>query len=102
MNMMVVVITKTIVAPVLAVSDKMRVIDSLGKILYQIQLDAKVTCFDVQQEPAVSGFPLVIYGLKNGGIGALELTNDEAVVIWEADYSLKGKAAVAHLKVAQL
>ena len=44
----------------------------------------------------------MIFGLKNGGIGALELTNDEAVVLWESDFSLEGKAAVSHLKVAQL
>jgi hypothetical protein len=44
----------------------------------------------------------LIFGLKNGGIGALELTNDEAVVLWESDCSNEGKAAVSHLKVAQL
>lgn len=42
----------------------------------------------------------MIYGLKNGGIGALELTKDEAVVLWETDFTLEGKAAVSHIKVA--
>lgn len=99
-NMKVVVITKP--TPVIAVGDKIRTIDGHGKMLYQIQLDSRVTCFDLQIEPASSGYPLLIFGLKNGGIGALELTNDEAVVIWESDCSIEGKAAVTQLKVAQL
>ena len=45
---------------------------------------------------------MLIYGLKSGGLGALELSNDEAVVLWEIDFSFEGKAPVAHLKVAQL
>ena len=88
--------------PVIAVADKLRTIDNYGKMIYQIQLDSKVTCFDVQTEPSSSGFPLLIYGLKNGSLGAVELTSDEAVVLWEADFAFEGKAAVSHLKVAQL
>ena len=98
--MKVVIITKP--TPVIAVGDKIRTIDGHGKMLYQIQLDSKVTCFDLQSEPASSGYPLLIFGLKNGGLGALELTNQEAVVLWESECSLEGKAAVSHLKVAQL
>ena len=30
------------------------------------------------------------------------MTNDEAVVLWEADFSFEGKSPVSHLKVAQL
>ena len=98
--MKVVIMTKP--TPVIAVGDKIRTIDGHGKMLYQIQLDSKVTCFDLQSEPASSGYPLLIFGLKNGGLGALELTNQEAVVLWESECSLEGKAAVQHLKVAQL
>ena len=98
--MKVVIITKP--TPVIAVGDKIRTIDGHGKMLYQIQLDSKVTCFDLQSEPASSGYPLLIFGLKNGGLGALELTNHEAVVLWESECSIEGKAAVSHLKVAQL
>jgi hypothetical protein len=44
-NMKVVIITKP--TPVIAVGDKIRTIDGHGKLLYQIQLDSKVTCFDI-------------------------------------------------------
>ena len=56
----------------------------------------------MQPELTTRGFPLLIYGLKSGGLGALELSNDEAVVLWEVDFTFEGKAPVAHLKVAQL
>jgi len=30
---------------------------------------------------------LIIYGTKSGNIGAIELTKDEAIVLWETDYT---------------
>ena len=44
-NMKVVTIQKP--TPVIAVADKLRTIDTYGKMIYQIQLDSKVTCFDI-------------------------------------------------------
>jgi hypothetical protein len=43
---------------------------------------------------------LIIYGTKNGTIGAVELTKDEAIVLWEVDFTFEGKSAVTHIKVA--
>ena len=45
---------------------------------------------------------MIIYGTKNGTIGAIELTKDEAIVLWEVDFTFEGKSAVTHIKVAQL
>jgi len=49
-----------------------------------------------------NGFPLVVYGTKSGNIGAVELTEDEAIVLWETDYSFENKSIVTHVKVASL
>jgi len=38
--------------------------------------------------------------LKNGSIGAIELTKDEAIVLWEYDV-LDSKSAVTHIKCEQ-
>jgi hypothetical protein len=57
---------------------------------------------DLQPEPSHKGFPVLIYGTKSGGIGAIELTQDEAIVLWECDFTFDGKSPVSHLKVAQL
>ena len=45
-----------------------------------------MTLCDIQ---SARNFPLVIYGLKNGTIGALEatLSEDEAFILWEEDAS---------------
>lgn len=40
---------------------------------------------------------MLIYGLKNGSIGAIELTKDEGIVLWEYDV-MDSKSAVAHIK----
>lgn len=47
-DMKVVQIQKPI--PVIAVADKIRTIDNFGKMIYQVQLESKVTCFDVHTE----------------------------------------------------
>ena len=36
--------------PVIAVADKIRTIDNFGKMIYQVQFESKVTCFDVHTE----------------------------------------------------
>jgi hypothetical protein len=58
-------------------------------MLYQTQLDSQVLCFDLQEEPTKNGFPLVVAGTKSGNLAAIELTNDEAIVLWETDYDDK-------------
>ena len=71
-------------------------------MLYQTQLDANVTCFDLQEAPTRNGYPLLVYGTKSGNIGAIELTADEAIVLWETDFAFEGKSIVSHVKVASL
>jgi len=61
-----------------------------------------VTCLDLQLAPSSKDLPLLVYGTKSGGIGAVELASDEAIVLWEVDCTFEGKSAVSHIKVAQL
>ena len=46
---------------------------------------------------------ILIFGLQNGNIGAIEVTSDEAILLWEIECSQdEDKAPVSHLKIAQL
>ena len=47
---------------------------------------------------------IVIYGLKNGNIGAVEIGHDEAILLWEIDTTSadEDKAPVSHIKIASL
>lgn len=101
-NHMTVVMIGSDALAAVAVQDKIRIIDNKGSMLYQTQLDAHVTCFDVQEAPTKNGFPLLIFGTKSGNIGAIELTIDEAIVLWETDYQFENKSIVTHVKVASL
>jgi hypothetical protein len=56
----------------------------------------------MQAEMTASGCPLIVFGTRNGGIGAIELTRDEAIVLWETESVFDTKSAVYHIKVAQL
>lgn len=85
---------------VIAVQDKIRVIDNRGQVKYQSQLDSQVTAFDLRSEPSKSGCPILIYGTKNGNLGAIELTPDEAIVLWETDFNIS--SGISLLKVARL
>lgn len=86
---------------VVAVQDKIRVISSKGQSLYESQMDSDVTCFDLDSNSSKQ--PVLIYGTKNGGIGAIELNSDEAILLWETEeYGQGDKAAVSHIKVASL
>jgi hypothetical protein len=86
--------------PVIACGDCIKVIDGRGAILYEIKLDSQVNCFSQQKEKTSRGCPLIIYGCKNGSIGALELTKDEAIILWENDCD--HRSAVSLIKVDQL
>lgn len=62
---------------ILACNDStIKVIDGAGRLLYQTVLDAAPTCMALV--PRAEGYggecpTMLIYGLKNGAIGALEL-----------------------------
>jgi hypothetical protein len=65
---------------VIAVQDRIRVIDGKGKLLYSTQLDSYVTCFDIRPEPSSKGFPLLVFGTKAGSIGAVDDRRSNCVV----------------------
>lgn len=44
---------------------------------------------------------MLIYGLKNGSLGAIELTKDEAIVLWEYDV-MDNKSAISIIKCENL
>ena len=49
-----------------------------------------------------NGYPLLIYGSKSGNIGAIELMQDEAIVLWETDFAFENKGIVSHIRIAPL
>ncbi len=92
---------------ILACNDcTIKVIDDSGQLIYQTILDAAPNCITLvnkQNDAETSGPLILLYGLQNGNIGAVELSRDEAVGLWELDCNQEeNKAPVSHLKVAQL
>ncbi len=90
---------------ILACNDcTIKVIDDSGQLIYQTILDAAPNCITLvnkQNDAETSGPLILLYGLQNGNIGAIELSRDEAVGLWELDCnSEENKAPVSHLKVA--
>ena len=77
-------------SPVLACGDSLRVISASGSLLYQVKMDSQVTCFSQQKEKTTRSCPLLVYGCKNGAVGAVEMTRDEAIVLWENSSHNKG------------
>jgi hypothetical protein len=59
-------------------------------------------CLDIRPKLTKAGCPLIVYGTKNGNIGAVELTKDEAIVLWETDFTFEKKSGVSLIKVASL
>ena len=49
------------------------------------------------------GVPLLLYGLQNGNFGAIELSEDDSILLWEYDSHIEGnRAPITHIKVAEL
>mmetsp|Transcript_6610 Transcript_6610/g.4961 ORF Transcript_6610/g.4961 Transcript_6610/m.4961 type:complete len:169 (+) Transcript_6610:566-1072(+) len=46
--------------------------------------------------------PLMAYGLRNGGLGLLELTRDEPIIVWSLESSQTNGSAVCCLKACDL
>ena len=91
---------------ILACNDSaIKVIDDAGRQLYQVALDAAPTCISLVTEGVTDGSQptILLYGLANGNIGAVELLQDEAIVLWELNCCAdEVKAPISHLKVATL
>jgi hypothetical protein len=73
--------------PVLACQDKALRVLVDDKILYQHKFDSACTALSLAPEMTHRYCPVVGYGLKNGGIGCIELTRDEPVVLWSLEGS---------------
>ena len=73
-------------------------------MLYKTILDAAPTCFTSlpkDETAAAQGPSIIIYGMQNGNFGAMELQDDEAIVLWEMDCNMEeSKAPISHIKVA--
>ena len=72
---------------ILACNDcSIKVIDDQGELIYKTTLDAAPTCITlIKAQPESQGPLILMYGLQNGNIGAVELSKDEAVGLWEVD-----------------
>jgi hypothetical protein len=72
---------------VLACQDKQVRVLLEDKLIYRQRFDSACTALCLAQELTHRVCPVVGYGLKNGGIGCLELTRDEPVVMWSLEGS---------------
>lgn len=57
------------------------------KLLYQQKFDSPCTALTLAEEQTHRHCPIVGYGLKNGGIGCVELTRDEPIILWSLEGS---------------
>ena len=77
-----------------------------GKLMHQAVLDAAPISLALVNSEDTAGklsTTIVCYGLANGNIGAIELSREEAIVLWEVDCSAdQPKAPVSIVKVAAL
>ena len=66
---------------VLACNDStVKVISDQGKLQYEAVLDsAPISLSQIKSQDST----IICYGLSNGNIGAIELGQDEAIVLWE-------------------
>ena len=46
--------------------------------------------------------PVILYGLKNGGLGCLELTRDEPVILWQIEGFQTNGSGVCNLRGTKL
>jgi len=89
--------------PVIACQDKtLKVLIEGDKVLYQHKFDSACTAITLASEQTHRFCPIVGYGLKNGGIGCIELTRDEPLVIWSLEGSQTNGSAAAVIKTANL
>jgi len=93
--------------PVVACQDKtVKVLvegeDGTVAVLYQQKFDASVTCITLAQEQTHRFCPVLGYGLKNGGLGCIELTRDEPVLLWGLEGSQTNGSAAALVKACRL
>lgn len=87
---------------VLACQDKALRVLVDDQLLYMHKFDAAVTALSLAEEQTHRHCPVVGYGLRNGGIGCVELTRDEPVVLWSLEGMQTNGSAVAVVKTCNL
>lgn len=68
------------------------------KLIYSHKLESSCTTLSLAPEMTHRHCPIIGYGLKNGGIGCLELTRDEPVVMWSLEGSQTNGSSVSVVK----
>ena len=69
---------------ILACNDSsVKVVADNGRLQYQAILDSAPTCISAIEQQEGGQALIILYGLQNGNIGAMELGVDEAIVLWE-------------------
>jgi hypothetical protein len=89
--------------PVIACQDKtIKVLLEGDKVLYQVKLESACTAISLASEQTHRYCPVLAYGLKNGGIGCVELTRDEPIILWSLEGSQTNGSAVSLVKTCTL
>ena len=68
------------------------------KVVYTHKFESACTCLSFNDEMTHRHSPVVGYGLKNGGIGCLELTRDTSVIMWSLEGTQTNGSSVAVIK----
>lgn len=88
--------------PVLACQDRTVKVLLDNNVVYTHKLEAAVTALSLAVEKTHRMCPIVGYGLRNGGIGCLEMMRDEAAVMWCLEGAQTNGSAVAQVKCANI
>ncbi len=89
--------------PVLACQDKtIKILSDGDKLLYQHKLESACTALSVADELSHRYCPVIGYGLKNGGIGCVELTRDEPIAMWSLEGSQTNGSGVSIVKTCNI
>ena len=89
--------------PVLACQDKtIKILSDGDKLLYQHKLESACTALSVADELSHRYCPIIGYGLKNGGIGCVELTRDEPIAMWSLEGSQTNGSGVSIVKTCNI
>ena len=68
------------------------------KLLYAHKFDSACTALSLADEQTHRYCPIVGYGMRNGGIGCIELTRDEPVILWSLEGTQTNGSSVAVVK----
>ncbi len=72
------------------------------KLLYSHKFDSAVTALSLADELTHRHSPVLGFGLKNGGIGCIELTRDEPVILWMVEGTQTNGSSVAVVRTCNI